>query len=817
MTPTLRDQLLDRLLESSLNDITMHLVEAACEGQQPLDEAMEALGDRPPRERPPPRPRPPDVEPPGAYLEGLEVAGFRGIGAPVTVELTPGPGLTLVVGRNGSGKSSIAEGLEMVLSGSSGRWKDRRSKLWKEGWRNLHAQELEVRLQARLVVEGSQVLTITRRWSQEDAPEGGALQVRDRAGAVRTLEELGWADALHAFRPFLSYPELGALVEQPSRVFDELWGLLGLEELTRARELLSEHKKAMANEAKRVKQEKESLKTSLSALDDPRAGRCVELLAPRNVDLDTLEATLAEDAGGATAEDRLGTLRALARLTPPAEERVAEVVGALRAALEARAALAGASAELNAKLADALWHAISYLSAVPGTCPVCERPLDDAFVQSATDRLERSRELAREARSADEALRAHRDTATSLFAPLVHAPLSASDVGLDEELAIAREALAAFCAMPASAAELPAHLETAGRDLAAAVGALASSARSALAQLEQAFKPVRQRVLTWLEAARAVEERAALEKHVKEAERWLSETEVELRNQRFEPIAERVRSIWDALGQTSHVVLERVSLAGRATKRHVDFDVTVDGHEAAAVAVMSQGELNALALSLFLPRMMLPDSPFRFLVIDDPVQAMDPVKVEGLARVLSEVARTRQVLVFTHDERLLEAVRRMRIPSTVLAVSRRASSIVEVEQTRGPVQQHLADAKALLAPGSESLDAEIVARLVPAFCRGALEAACVETVRRRRLGRGDRHDEVESALSDARTLMHWAALAFFDDVRRTGEVFQRANRFGRWAGDALRACKEGAHAPGADLPSLVEHTARLARAIEELS
>ena len=52
------------------------------------------------------------------------------------------------------------------------------------------------------------------------------------------------------------------------------------------------------------------------------------------------------------------------------------------------------------------------------------------------------------------------------------------------------------------------------------------------------------------------------------------------------------------------------------------------------MGVMSQGELNALALSLFFPRMMLAESPFRFLVIDDPVQAMDPLKVDGLARVL---------------------------------------------------------------------------------------------------------------------------------------------------------------------------------------
>ena len=46
--------------------------------------------------------------PAGAYLRSLTVSGFRGIGKPATLTLAPGPGLTLVVGRNGSGKSTAS-------------------------------------------------------------------------------------------------------------------------------------------------------------------------------------------------------------------------------------------------------------------------------------------------------------------------------------------------------------------------------------------------------------------------------------------------------------------------------------------------------------------------------------------------------------------------------------------------------------------------------------------------------------------------------------------------------------------------------------
>ena len=99
-----------------------------------------------------------------------------------------------------------------------------------------------------------------------------------------------------------------------------------------------------------------------------------------------------------------------------------------------------------------------------------------------------------------------------------------------------------------------------------------------------------------------------------------------------------------------------------------------DGEGANALGVMSQGELLALSVSVFLPRAALDESPFRFAVIDDPVQAMDPAKVDGLARVLHRAARTRQIVVFTHDDRLPEAIRRLRLDATMLHVDRRARS-----------------------------------------------------------------------------------------------------------------------------------------------
>ena len=110
---------------------------------------------------------------------------------------------------------------------------------------------------------------------------------------------------------------------------------------------------------------------------------------------------------------------------------------------------------------------------------------------------------------------------------------------------------------------------------------------------------------------------------------------------------------------------------------------------------MSQGELHSLALSLFIPRATLPESPFRFIVIDDPVQSMDPSRVDGLARVLQSAGKDRQVIVFTHDDRLPEAVRRLDIDATVIEVTRREGSVVEPRRSKDPVSRYIEDAMAL--------------------------------------------------------------------------------------------------------------------------
>jgi hypothetical protein len=148
-------------------------------------------------------------------------------------------------------------------------------------------------------------------------------------------------------------------------------------------------------------------------------------------------------------------------------------------------------------------------------------------------------------------------------------------------------------------------------------------------------------------------------------------------------------------------------------------------------------------------------------------------------------------------------------------VTRRPNSLVEVRVALTPVERYLEDARALVR--SEDVPREVVERVVPGFCRHAIEAACTQVVRRRRISRGDAHAQVESELAKATTLYMFLSLALFDEPGRGGDVLATINnRFGSKSADAIRAVNKGVHETlSSDLRDLVRDSATFARQLAE--
>ena len=790
------------------------LVLAALEGDEALDRALSGdAGDRDAVSTADTDVG--DVSASRAYLDTISVQGFRGIGAACDLRITPGAGLTLVVGRNGSGKSSFAEALELLLTGQNRRWEDR-SAVWKGGWRNLHWTGL-VAIAATLAVEGRrQPLAVRREWAAEADLTAGAGTV-DGVQGGDACAALGWDEAIATYRPFLPYNELGSIPDyKPAALYDLMSAALGLDALVDARQRLRQRRLDRDKQVRAAESARREWFAEVEALDDERARTCAHAVRTPKAgtwDLDAVELVV-EGAIEPEGEGVVALLRGLSTVVVPCAEAVQAAVATLRTATAAARAAEQTDAGRARQIADLLKRSLEVHAAHGDQpCPVCGAgELHDEWRSRTEAEVQRLRTEAAEADQAQRALGdARRHAQTLLTGP--PGTLGRAGAGGVDATAL-RVAWERWAKLPRDVADdrLIEHLEAEHGNLFAAADSFRQQAAAALERLEEAWRPLVAALRVWLPAARDAARAAGTVPHLRRAEQWLDSETDRIRAERFQPIAERAADVWASLRQNSSVTLDHLKLEGAATRRHLALDVSVDGADGQALGVMSQGEIHSLALSLFLPRVLLPESPFGFVVIDDPVQAMDPGKVDGLARVLRMVAEERQVVVFTHDERLPESIRRLQIPAHVIEVTRQAGSAVACRTIDDPVSQFLSDARALQR--TDDLPPGAAARAVPLFCRLAMEAACTEVVRRRRIGRGEPHADTDDVLNDARTLMHKLALALFDDSARTGEVLARINHADRAWADAVTWANRGTHGADdafLDVPSVVGSTASLTR------
>ena len=100
-----------------------------------------------------------------------------------------------------------------------------------------------------------------------------------------TLEEIGWAEVLGTYRPFLSYNELGSMLDEgPSKLYDALARVLGLDDLVEADAALATARKSRQGAVKQVKDLAGALQTRIRTLadgsPDDRLARALALRKP---------------------------------------------------------------------------------------------------------------------------------------------------------------------------------------------------------------------------------------------------------------------------------------------------------------------------------------------------------------------------------------------------------------------------------------------------------------------------------------------------------------------------------------------------------
>ncbi|GAA1980019.1 ATP-binding protein [Terrabacter lapilli] len=803
MTHNLVQWVADRIdADATLTEEVGLIILAALEGDAALaDQLAGTSTERPQLSQDESRESPDGPVPAGVFLKSVEVEGFRGVGSTSTVRLSPQPGLTIIAGRNGSGKSSLAEALEVALTGSTYRWKNK-SLQWKEHWRNLHHSG-DSRIVVQVVEEGRGESAIGCSWPEGVTDVNEPLAWVQRPGSKRVpgTAVLGWSAALETFRPMMSYDELGGMLEAaPSALYDALSRALGVEQISDAIRRLEVQHKALKAPGDALAATRKSLYTDASAVDDERAVSVATLLKKTQPDVAALRGLA---TGLLVSEDGpLRQLRTLEGLRAPAEAEVQNAAGALKRAVAGMARAGEAELARDAARLDVRRQALRVHEQFGDmTCPVCAGThLDHAWAEAARDDIQRrSRHLAELQLARDDLERA-RMAARRLLMPrpacLDREPVSE----LSTIVTDARHAWDAWAAAPSGDLELAEHLELYWQDLDAAVAGLRAASAEQLQSRHDVWAPIATRVVAFCDTYGDWMARKATVDDLASAVKWLKANDTRLKNERLIPISDAARSAWALLRQESNVDLGALTLEGTATRRRVSIESTVDGQHAGALAVMSQGELHALALALFLPRASLPESPFRFVVLDDPVQAMDPAKVEGLVQLLAELAKSRQVIVLSHDDRLPAAARRARVGARVLEVSRGTHSTVTISTSIDPAQRYLRDAFALTR--DEGLPEESLRHTLPGMLRFAIEAAARDALFERRLARGDALADVEEVWSSAHATRQRVSLALYDEVRSLDAWLVRSyRRFGmgvatsgmheglRNAADGISACR----------------------------
>lgn len=738
--------------DTELDDDAKYVVIAALESEQALSDQLG--GETVTHDRPDTQDGP--ENPAGAFLREIRVRGFRGIGPEATLSIAPYPGITVVSGRNGSGKSSFAEAFEYALTGQSYRWRNK-AKLWADTWRNLHqGSPCEVRVD--FTVEDGPRTSIGAEWA-DGTDLDDAKHWSQRHGEKRQVgvDALGWTTAVEIYRPILSYDEIGGLLEQePSKLYDALDKLLALDEIQDAEERLTTEYKTRSQPRDAAKKAKTALKKRVGTVDDPRAKSLTALLRPCEADLDEI-AALASGAES-TASQVNQSLKAIAALEIPDADAAAGIATQLRDALVNTRTLGDETIRRTEQRSELLQLALRFRTSEAGdvTCPVCEQGvLSDEWARHTQELLDEENAQLALYRDAREQVRRHEGSAREIVAGLRDiVPVEGVEL---TTLTAYRQEYAAAADAPSAVEDLPAHLEGRIPPVVDALATVRSEASKLLAEREDAWAPLAQDTLEWVALERKAREAEATLRLVDDARDWVRTNAQSLRKQRLEPIADGARSIWARLRQESDVEISEIALEGTRTRRKAVLKGLVDGQEAGVLSVMSQGELHALALALFLPRATAASSPFRFIVLDDPIQAMDPAKIDGFLDVLRDLATTRQVIVFSHDDRLATAIRQQAVEAHLIEVTRESGSRIVVKTAEDPARRYVEDAYAVIADADVPDD--IKRRACPGLFRFAIESAARQVYFTRCNIEGKPQHETEAEWSQAKSVTACVALA----------------------------------------------------------
>jgi hypothetical protein len=679
------------------------------------------------------------------YIERAQVSGYIGIGErSVPVTFGAAPGLTIVTARNGTGKSSLVQGIRLALSNGSAA----PSGVVEE---NLHCAERAITVR---ITNGTRTVDLICdnagvRWSEKGAGEDAVPP--------------SWVAAFERYLPVLLYSELSPVIDKPSDLHKFLKQALSLGVLERLLKASDEIKNDGTAAQRSLTEPRRRMEQSLAVAGDETLKR--EVLAAGDVPSEAEAARLrARLADLSTAAPTPPTLPPLWTVDPDDITRITQAVADLDTA---RAQVVSGADTIQDVLDRLLAASGEYVEDLHrrDTCPVCGTP-GAAWADRAREQSERLRGLLATVHAAKapvaEAVERLRAYAPPPLSPAAAEALRAlHEPGTEERLEQWHRLRAAIERLHVDAltAEAVRELVTESAELASWYEGMVKIVQARHDSAVAGRATLGADIAAWLDAVDQVRTRivrgAAAEKLSTTVTRWIKET----RDVVFHPIRDEVVRIWRDLNADSDLTLTNVGLAGGVRQaQKVTYELAVDGTPvpggSGRAEVLSTGQRNALSLAAYLPRATQPTSPFGFLILDDPIHAFDSFRVNYLARELIRLAERYQVIVFTHDDRLWREVRALDYTPRHIRLRRLPGqrSHVKVEAARWPGEPLLKDLEYVLTGERwDSIGAdEARVTMTLALCRQAVDTAVTTLIEilGRRSGRSD--EEIARELGRAR-------------------------------------------------------------------
>lgn len=684
----------------------------------------------------------------GWYLTDVTVTGHIGIGGtPVSLRMLPTNGIVFVSARNGVGKTSVADAIRHVFSGGQTR-------SYELAQDNIHCADTSITATItngtrtiQLLCRGDRVV----RWRDQDGVEGDV--------------PAEWIAAFERYRPVLLHPEISPVIDNPGELHAFLKGSL---ELTALEELL--------REVDQIRKEGNAAVREIKSLYDQAVTSVSEV--PDQVLLAELE-----DVGPTPPTEAAGPLRATITDLPasaPDQVELAETwevdesvaAEAAEAIIRLQAARAGV-VQGASSVQDALEHLLGeegeYVADLrdQDVCPVC-RTQGASWVATAAGQATRLRDLLAGVSAAEAALDQKLSrlreclpwrlagSTRQVLSELSH-PEASNRIALWDDLVAKNSELSVDTATSAGIETVVADSKALALWYCDARAEIVSHRDDAVARRAIA----RQHTLSWLdavEAARVTLGRSTIADRLsKKVTVWIKRT----RDDIFEPIGKQVIEMFSSLTCDSDVEMIEITLGGGARQaQRVRIGLLAQGTPLPdqmdkPAAVLSTGQRNALSLATYLPRATQSGSPFRVLVLDDPVHAFDDWRVRYLAGRLAALANQYQIILFTHDDRLWREVRALGVHPTHFRLDRPPGNRSEVRATEitRPSKKMLDDAEVAL----QQEDKEAVGTpraqmaLTLTLCRQAVdtEVATQLDIVGRRLDMTD--DQIQADLGTAYT------------------------------------------------------------------